>query len=78
MLEVMLNRDQIFTLRDKRLFEITDVEITRVDCNFLPMRQSFFCFSGGAGKFFLAHRIRISAFYLTDNSFLTYETDDLF
>ena len=23
-----------FSLRDKRLFEITEVEITRVDCNF--------------------------------------------
>ena len=24
-----------FSLRDKRLFEITEVEITRVDCNYL-------------------------------------------
>ena len=25
-----------FSLRDKRLFEINEVEITRVDCNLLP------------------------------------------
>ena len=30
-----LNKDQIFFLRDKRLFEITEVEITRVDCIFV-------------------------------------------
>ena len=29
-LELMLDRDR-FSLRDKRLFEITEVEITRVD-----------------------------------------------
>ena len=39
---------------------------------FLPMRQSFFYFSG-AEKFFLANRIRISAcFTWTDNSDLTH------
>ena len=28
-----------FSLRDKRLFEITEVEITRVDCNKLRFRN---------------------------------------
>ena len=27
----------IFSLRDKRLFEIIEVEITRVDCMFIPV-----------------------------------------
>ena len=26
-----------FSIRDKRLFEITEVEITRVDCNLIQM-----------------------------------------
>ena len=30
-----------FSLRDKRLFEITEVEITRVDCSYiLPLKKS--------------------------------------
>ena len=35
-----LNKDQIF-LRDKRLFEITEVEITRVDCSLLSFSLRF-------------------------------------
>ena len=36
-----------FSFRDKRLFEITEVEITRVDCNFgkLDMSMSKFQYS---------------------------------
>ena len=30
-----------FSLRDKRLFEITEVEITRVDCNYLFIFNNF-------------------------------------
>ena len=30
-----------FSLRDKRLFEITEVEITRVDCIFFDVRGYF-------------------------------------
>ena len=32
-----LNRDTIFSLRDKRLFEISEVEITRADCILLSI-----------------------------------------
>ena len=28
-----------FSLRDKRLFEITEVEITKVDCNSIPWKR---------------------------------------
>ena len=31
-----------FSLRDKRLFEITEVEITRVDSNLIPWLVIFF------------------------------------
>ena len=30
-----------FSLRDKRLFEITEVEITRADCNLFPHSSKF-------------------------------------
>ena len=33
MLDLYVKRRIRFSLRDKRLFEITEVEITRVDCN---------------------------------------------
>ena len=33
MLDLYVKRGIRFSLRDKRLFEITEVEITRVDCN---------------------------------------------
>ena len=32
----MLKQGPDFSLRDKRLFEISEVEITRVDCMFSP------------------------------------------
>ena len=35
MLDFYVKRGIRFSLRDKRLFEITEVEITRVDCNYL-------------------------------------------
>ena len=34
MLDFYVKRRIRFSLRDKRLFEITEVEITRVDCSF--------------------------------------------
>ena len=46
MLDLYVKRGIRFSLRDKRLFEITEVEITRVDCIF-----------SGAGKFCLAHEL---------------------
>ena len=33
-----------FSLRDKRLFKITEVEITRVDCIFFLVSNLYFCF----------------------------------
>ena len=33
-----------FSVRDKRLFEITEVEITRVDCSFHLLHRSSVCF----------------------------------
>ena len=34
MLDFYVKTGTKFSLRDKRLFEITEVEITRVDCNY--------------------------------------------
>ena len=37
MLDLYVKRGIRFSLRDKQLFEITEVEITRVDCNLAVM-----------------------------------------
>ena len=34
-----------FSLRDKRLFEITEVEITRVDCTWIDVLQFYVLFN---------------------------------
>ena len=35
-----------FSFRDKRLFEITEVEITRVDCIFISKKKQLFVMHG--------------------------------
>ena len=42
MLDFYVKTRIIFSLRDKWLFEITEVEITRVDCILLDKKESFF------------------------------------
>ena len=39
MLDFYVNTGIRFSLRDKRLFEITEVEITRVDCTMLTVKS---------------------------------------
>ena len=48
MLDFYVKRRVIFSLRDKRLFEITEVEITRVDCKMSP--DMLLTFSDAARK----------------------------
>ena len=43
-----------FSLRGKRLFEITEVEITRVDCIMVDITITFHCFAG----FFMTNNCR--------------------
>ena len=44
MLDFCVKARIIFSLRDKRLFEITEVEITRVDCIQIACMISRICF----------------------------------
>ena len=43
-LDLYVKRGIRFSLRDKRLFEITEVEITRVDCIYLASKAHFLLF----------------------------------
>ena len=40
LLDVRVKTGTTFSLRDKRLFDISEVEITRVDCNFKKLKQT--------------------------------------
>ena len=47
-LDLYVKRGIRFSLRDKRLFEITEVEITRVDCIYLASKAP--CCSGSVAS----------------------------
>ena len=81
LLDFYVKRRTIFSLRDKQLFEITESELTRVNCIFILMvngytfRTSYSAFSFDA--FFFKGRLVVLLFYVHGKHLMSCRDDQL-